>query len=100
MGRLIQLRVFLQVQFRSPGHWQYGFSKPDVHYFYTANWEGTDTPYVIPMYSEPFTWLFRTLDTYPFTVLSDLIFVDQEGNVKNWIETEEFKICADFFATL
>lgn len=51
---------------------------------YTANWEGTDTPYVIPMYSEPFTWLFRTLDTYPFTVLSDLIFVDQEGNVKNW----------------
>lgn len=67
---------------------------------YTANWEGTDTPYVIPMYSEPFTWLFRTLDTYPFTVLSDLIFVDQEGNVKNWIETEEFKICADFFATL
>lgn len=49
------------------------------------------------MYSEPFTWLFRTLDTYPFTVLSDLIFVDQEGNVKNWIETEEFKICADFF---
>lgn len=30
------------------------------------------------MYSEPFTWLFRTLDTYPFTVLSDLIFVDQE----------------------
>ena len=58
------------------------------------------TPYVIPMYKEPFTWLFRTLETYPFTVLDDLIFVDQEGNVKSWIETEEFKTCADFFATL
>lgn len=67
---------------------------------YTANWQGNDTPYVIPMFKEPFTWLFRTIETYPFTVLSDLIFVDQEGNVKNWIETEEFKICADFFATL
>lgn len=67
---------------------------------YTANWQGNDTPYVIPMFKEPFTWLFRTLETYPFTVLSDLIYVDQEGNVKNWIETEEFKICADFFAQL
>lgn len=67
---------------------------------YTANWQGNDIPYVIPMFKEPFTWLFRTLETYPFTVLSDLIYVDQEGNVKNWIETEEFKICADFFAQL
>ena len=67
---------------------------------YASNWEGNDTPYVIPMYKEPFTWLFRTLETYPFTVLDDLIFVDQEGNVKSWIETEEFKTCADFFATL
>lgn len=67
---------------------------------YTANWSGADTPYVIPMYKEPFTWLFRTMETYPFTVLDDLIFVDQEGTVKNWIETEEFRICADFFATL
>lgn len=67
---------------------------------YASNWEGTDTPYVIPMYKEPFTWLFRTLDSYPFTVLSDLIYVDQQGNVKNWIETEEFKTCADFFAQL
>lgn len=67
---------------------------------YAANWEGTDTPYVIPMYKEPFTWLFRTLDSYPFTVLSDLIYVDQQGNVKSWIETEEFKTCADFFAQL
>lgn len=67
---------------------------------YAANWKGSDTPYVIPMYKEPFTWLFRTLDSYPFTVVDDLIFVDQEGNVKSWPETEEFKTCADFFAEL
>ena len=53
-----------------------------------------------PCIASPSPGWFRTLDTYPFTVLSDLISVDQEGNVKNWIETEEFKICADFFATL
>lgn len=67
---------------------------------YTANWEGNDTPYVIPMFREPFTWLFRTLDSYPFTVLDDLIYVAQDGSVKNWIETDEFKTCADFFAQL
>lgn len=67
---------------------------------YTQNWDGIETPYIIPMYKEPFTWLFRTMDSYPFTVLDDLIYVTQDGEVKNWIETEEFKISADFFATL
>ena len=28
-----------------------------------------------------FTYLFRTLDTYPFTVQKDLIFIDQESAV-------------------
>ncbi|MEA5014581.1 MAG: extracellular solute-binding protein [Candidatus Limiplasma sp.] len=67
---------------------------------YAAGWEGDSTPYVIPMYKEPFTWLFRTLDSYPFTVVDELLYVTQEGEVKNWIATEEFKTCADFFATL
>lgn len=67
---------------------------------FTQNWEGENKPVVIPMFKEPFTWLFRTLDTYPFTVQKDLIFIDQEGNVKNWMETDEFRQCAEFFRKL
>lgn len=67
---------------------------------FTKNWEGDQAPVVIPMYKDPFTWLFRTLETYPFTVQKDLIFVDQDGTVKNWLETEEFKVCAEFFEEL
>lgn len=66
---------------------------------FTEKWDGPSAPVIIPMFKEPFTWLFRTLDTYPFTVQKDLIFIDQEGNVKNWMETDEFKQTADFFRT-
>jgi putative aldouronate transport system substrate-binding protein len=64
---------------------------------FTEKWTGTQKPVIIPMYRDPFTWLFRTLDTYPFTVIRDLVYVDQKGNVKNWLETPEFKACAEFF---
>lgn len=67
---------------------------------YSSNWSGSDKPYVIPMYKEPFTWLFRTLDSYPFTVIDDLIYITQDGKVKSWVETDEFKTCADFFSHL
>lgn len=67
---------------------------------FAKNWDGENKPVVIPMFKEPFTYLFRTLDTYPFTVQKDLIFIDQEGNVSNWMETEEFKECAQFFHKL
>lgn len=67
---------------------------------FAANWDGPNKPVVVPMFKEPFTYLFRTMDTYPFTVQKDLIFIDQEGNVKNWMETEEFKESAQFFRTL
>lgn len=66
---------------------------------FTKNWEGASAPVIIPMYKEPFTWLFRTLDTYPFTVQKDLIYIGQDGTVKSWIETDEFKQTADFFNT-
>lgn len=66
---------------------------------FTQKWDGDAKPVIIPMYKEPFTWLFRTLDTYPFTVMKDLVYVDQQGNVKNWLETDEFKTCAEFFRT-
>src|SRR5690606_40547239 len=42
-------------------------------------------------------YLHATYDTYPFIVFQDLVYVDQEGNVKTWIETEEFKKDAAFF---
>lgn len=66
---------------------------------FTKNWDGAEKPVIIPMYKEPFTWLFRTLETYPFTVVKDLIYVDQQGKVKSFLETDEFKQCADFFRT-
>lgn len=67
---------------------------------FTEAWDGADKPVVIPMYKEPFTYLFRTLESYPFTVQKDLIYIDQQGNVKDWLETDEFKQCAEFFRTL
>ncbi|MBO7749001.1 extracellular solute-binding protein [Paenibacillus sp. MWE-103] len=35
--------------------------------------------------------LHREYGTYPFNVIDDLIYVDQSGNVKSWMETDEFK---------
>lgn len=67
---------------------------------FTEKWEGENKPVIIPMFKEPFNYLFRTMETYPFTVQKDLIFIDQEGNVKNWMETPEFKESAEFFRTL
>lgn len=33
----------------------------------------------------------RHLDSYPFTVVDNLFFITNEGEVKPWLETEEFK---------
>lgn len=67
---------------------------------FAEKWNGSSKPVVIPMYREPFNYLFRTMDSYPFTVQKDLIYIDQEGNVKNWMETDEFKQSAEFFRKL
>lgn len=40
--------------------------------------------------------LHRTYDSFPFTVKDKLFYVDQNGNVKSWIETPEFKQDAEF----
>lgn len=44
-------------------------------------------------------WLHRTYDSYPFYVdfSTELFYVDWEGNVKAWIETEEFEQDARFY---
>ncbi|WP_217594694.1 extracellular solute-binding protein [Cohnella sp. GbtcB17] len=41
--------------------------------------------------------LHREYDTYPFNVIDDLIYVDQSGGVKSWLETDEFKKDAEYF---
>lgn len=43
------------------------------------------------MLEEPAYFLHTTYDTYPFTVADNMIYIDQQGNVKSWFETEEFK---------
>ncbi|WP_135556248.1 extracellular solute-binding protein [Paenibacillus cymbidii] len=36
-------------------------------------------------------FIHREYEAYPFSVIDDLIYVDQKGNVKSWMETPEFK---------
>lgn len=49
---------------------------------------------------DPSVFLHRGYDTYPFTVQDELIYIDQDGNVKAWIETEEFKQDSAFWREL
>ncbi|MCK4543638.1 MAG: extracellular solute-binding protein [Spirochaetales bacterium] len=49
-------------------------------------------------YKSPHLW--RTYDSYPFEVTDKIIFVDKDGNVKSWIETEEFKKDAAYYSKL
>lgn len=63
-----------------------------------ANWpEENKNVYIYVLNTETPAYLHATYDTYPFIVFQDLVYVDQEGNVKTWIETEEFKKDAAFF---
>ncbi|WP_276355110.1 extracellular solute-binding protein [Cohnella caldifontis] len=39
----------------------------------------------------------RTYDTYPFTVRDNIAYIGQDGVVKNWVETDEFKQDAAWF---
>ena len=41
--------------------------------------------------AEPFNSFHRGYATYPFTIKNSMIYVDQQGNIKPWYETEEFK---------
>ncbi|WP_373228570.1 extracellular solute-binding protein [Cohnella sp.] len=40
----------------------------------------------------------RTYDSYPFTVRDNIAYIAEDGIVKNWAETEEFKQDAAWFA--
>lgn len=65
------------------------------------NWKGSNKPYLNtqpdfdPIYLHT-SMLHRTYDTFPFTVKDKFFYVNQKGEVKSWIETEEFKKDAAF----
>lgn len=62
------------------------------------NWpEDNKNVYIRVLPTEPPAYLHTAYDTYPFAVYQDLIYIDQQGNVKAWIETEEFKKNTAFF---
>ncbi|MNO34990.1 Bacterial extracellular solute-binding protein [compost metagenome] len=69
------------------------------------NWKGGSKPYFAAKADfDPLslhtTVLHRTYDSYPFTVKDKFFYVNQNGEVKSWIETDEFKKDADFMHTL
>lgn len=49
--------------------------------------------YVYNPMKRPFDWLHRTYDSFPFYVDTNLglVMVDKDGNVRSWLETEDFK---------
>lgn len=65
-----------------------------------ANWPEDNKSVYVKMLSEPAFYLHPTYETYPFTVVENMIYVDQEGNVKSWIETDEFKQDVTFMRNL
>ncbi|CAM4382000.1 extracellular solute-binding protein [Paenibacillus typhae] len=69
------------------------------------NWKGSNKPYyAVKADFDPVslhtTILHRTYDTFPFTVKDKFFYVNQNGDVKSWIETEEFKKDAEFMRKL
>lgn len=65
------------------------------------NWKGKNKPYIpfrpdfdpVGIHS---TILHRTYDSFPFTVRDKFFYVNQNGDVKSWIETPEFKKDSEF----
>ncbi|MCK4541437.1 MAG: extracellular solute-binding protein [Spirochaetales bacterium] len=63
------------------------------------NWSGEgEKPYFIKRTRDNTAFfLHRAYDSFPFSIFQKLIYVDQKGNVKSWVETVEFKKDVDFF---
>ncbi|WP_235549560.1 extracellular solute-binding protein [Paenibacillus sp. Soil766] len=65
------------------------------------NWKGKNKPYLtgnaqFDPISFHTTVLHRAYDSFPFTVKDKFIYVNQNGDIKSWIETPEFKKDAEF----
>lgn len=69
------------------------------------NWKGSNKPYLgtradfDPIFLHT-SILHRTYDSFPFTVKDKFFYVNQNGNVQSWIETDEFKRDASFMREL
>ncbi|MBD2845967.1 extracellular solute-binding protein [Paenibacillus sp. IB182496] len=68
----------------------------DVTETLKTNWPEDDKNVYIKMLEEPAYYLHRTYETYPFTVFENMVYIDQEGNVESWLETDEFKQDVDY----
>ncbi|RXZ82560.1 extracellular solute-binding protein [Paenibacillaceae bacterium] len=60
------------------------------------NWPEDDKNVYLKVLNEPPYFLHNTYEAFPFTVVDNMIFIDQEGNVKSWLETEEFKMDVNY----
>lgn len=56
--------------------------------------------YVWLKYNTMLHSIHREYETYPFNVVDDLFYIDQVGNVKAWMGTDEFKKDYQFMRTL
>src|SRR5690606_7088344 len=63
-----------------------GENDPDLRWWEKVN---VTTPYK----------MIRTFETYPFTVIDSMFFISQDGEVKPWLETEEFKETCKIYNT-
>ncbi len=55
------------------------------------------TAYAFIRYQEIQTFLHREYESYPFTVIDQMLLVTQEGEVSSWLDSAEFKKDADFY---
>ena len=53
--------------------------------------------YMMMRYQEIQTFLHRTYDSYPFTVIDQLLLVRQDGKVESWVDSPEFKKDCEFY---
>lgn len=86
---------------------EYGLAAPEtaedlieVVKVFQEKWDGDGKPYIMQLYVEPARYLYRTFETYPFTVFEQLICIRQDGSVGAWIETDEFKKETEFARTM
>ena len=56
--------------------------------------------YVMMRYQEIQTFPHRTYNTYPFTVIDQILLVRQDGTVESWVDSQEFKWDCEFYNSL
>ncbi|HBM81548.1 MAG TPA: hypothetical protein DD426_12065, partial [Clostridiaceae bacterium] len=56
-------------------------------------WKGNGKPYIPILGSDSvdFGPCAKTYDTWPYTIYEKMVYVNQDGTIKNFFETEEFK---------